>query len=158
TCKPSRGASRSGATQPGRHTRSRRTERWEEAVNFREQIQSVLNKLSIWKAAVVRRLPSILPNDFSRIPRFRFAPAFRYAEVTRNMSRRSRKYRSSLMALLLAGATAFFASAASAQSTAPETFATPDDAMQALVKAANAKDADGLKKIFGADWPKLLSG
>jgi len=39
-----------------------------------------------------------------------------------------------------------------------ETFSTPEDASQALVAAAEAKDRARLGKIFGSDYDQLLSG
>ncbi len=38
------------------------------------------------------------------------------------------------------------------------TFSAPEQAMQALVQAATAKDRDALHKIFGPDFTQLLSG
>ena len=45
-----------------------------------------------------------------------------------------------------------------AQTSGQQTFSSPDDALQALVSAATAKDRTALGKIFGADYDKLLSG
>jgi hypothetical protein len=45
-----------------------------------------------------------------------------------------------------------------AQTSGQQTFSSPDDALQALVSAAMAKDRTALGKIFGSDYDKLLSG
>jgi len=45
-----------------------------------------------------------------------------------------------------------------AQTSGQQTFSSPDEALQALVSAATAKDRTTLGKIFGADYNKLLSG
>ena len=45
-----------------------------------------------------------------------------------------------------------------AGSPGAEQFSSANDALQALVAAATAKDRDALAKIFGPDYPKLLSG
>ncbi|MGH9685357.1 MAG: DUF2950 domain-containing protein [Candidatus Acidiferrales bacterium] len=42
--------------------------------------------------------------------------------------------------------------------TPQETFATPENAMQALIDAAKAEDQGALAKIFGPEYDKLLSG
>ena len=39
-----------------------------------------------------------------------------------------------------------------------QAFFAPEDALQALVSAAKAKDRTALAKIFGSDYDKLLSG
>lgn len=44
------------------------------------------------------------------------------------------------------------------QATEQSTFSTPEEAMQALVEAAKAKDRAALKRIFGPDDDQLLSG
>jgi hypothetical protein len=44
------------------------------------------------------------------------------------------------------------------QTAGQETFSSADDALQALVSAAKAKDRNELGKIFGSDYAKLLSG
>jgi Protein of unknown function (DUF2950) len=44
------------------------------------------------------------------------------------------------------------------QTVKQETFSTPDEAMQALIKAATAKDHAALRKIFGPDSDQLFSG
>jgi hypothetical protein len=41
---------------------------------------------------------------------------------------------------------------------AQQAFSAPEDALQALVSAAKAKDRTELAKIFGSDYAKLLSG
>jgi hypothetical protein len=58
------------------------------------------------------------------------------------------------LAIGLAFTMAFCAGAARAQ----QTFSSPDEAQQALVSAAKAKDRAELAKIFGLDYTKLLSG
>ncbi|HET6200626.1 MAG TPA: DUF2950 family protein, partial [Candidatus Acidoferrales bacterium] len=45
-----------------------------------------------------------------------------------------------------------------AQDAAQETFSSPQQAMQALVQAAQAKDHAALDKIFGPAAQQLLSG
>jgi hypothetical protein len=45
-----------------------------------------------------------------------------------------------------------------AQITGPSAFSSPDDALQALVSGATAKDRSALGKVFGSDYDKLLSG
>jgi hypothetical protein len=47
---------------------------------------------------------------------------------------------------------------ANAQTTPPLQFASPKDALQALVSAAQTKDRTELAKIFGSEYDKLLSG
>jgi hypothetical protein len=48
--------------------------------------------------------------------------------------------------------------AAAQSSLGAEQFSSANDALQALVAAAAAKDRDALAKIFGPDYQKLLSG
>ena len=48
--------------------------------------------------------------------------------------------------------------AAHAQAPAQSTYSSPDDAMQALIAAAKAKDRAALAAIFGPDHEQLLSG
>jgi hypothetical protein len=48
--------------------------------------------------------------------------------------------------------------AAHAQAPAQSTYSSPDDAMQALIAAAKAKDRAALAEIFGPDHEQLLSG
>jgi hypothetical protein len=50
------------------------------------------------------------------------------------------------------------APAVHAQSPSQSTFSSADDALQALVSAAKAKDRDAFAKLFGADYDQLLSG
>ncbi|MBZ5702582.1 MAG: DUF2950 domain-containing protein [Acidobacteriia bacterium] len=50
------------------------------------------------------------------------------------------------------------APAAQAQAPAQATYASPDEALQALVTAAKAKDRSALATIFGPDHEQLLSG
>ncbi len=47
---------------------------------------------------------------------------------------------------------------ARSNATPQETFATPEDAMHALIDAAKAEDQAALAKIFGLEYDKLLSG
>ncbi len=47
---------------------------------------------------------------------------------------------------------------AHAQAAAQSTFSSADDALQALVSAAKAKDRAALAKVFGPDYDKLLTG
>jgi len=69
------------------------------------------------------------------------------------------KYRSCLTVLLFAVAASLSAtSRASAQTTPPSSFSSPDAALQALVSAAEAKDRTAMGSIFGSDYDKLLSG
>ncbi len=62
--------------------------------------------------------------------------------------------------VLMVALTAGFAVPLSAngQASPPSQFASPEDALQALVSAAKAKDRTELAKIFGSDYDKLLSG
>jgi hypothetical protein len=64
------------------------------------------------------------------------------------------------LALLLAGFLLATAPGVCAQAPASgqSTFASGDDALQALIAAANAKDRTELAKIFGPDYNKLLTG
>lgn len=59
--------------------------------------------------------------------------------------------------LLLAGCVTA-AVVASPQTPAQSTFASPEDAMQALASATNAKDRPTLAAIFGPDYDHLMSG
>jgi hypothetical protein len=45
-----------------------------------------------------------------------------------------------------------------AQASTQSTFASPQDALQALVSAAKSEDHAGLAKLFGPDYDQLLSG
>jgi hypothetical protein len=45
-----------------------------------------------------------------------------------------------------------------AQTSGQQTFSSPEEALQALLSAATAKDRAALAKIFGSDYDKLLSG
>jgi Protein of unknown function (DUF2950) len=73
---------------------------------------------------------------------------------------RSTHYRSLLVVLLFPLVVNLSAASRAASSqTAPEsTFSSPDDALQALVSAAKAKDRTALEKVFGPEYSKLLSG
>jgi hypothetical protein len=80
-------------------------------------------------------------------------------EANSQMSVLDWKYRSCLMVLLFAVAASLSAtSRASAQTTPPSSFSSPDAALQALVSAAEAKDRTAMGSIFGSDYDKLLSG
>src|SRR5580704_3569472 len=50
------------------------------------------------------------------------------------------------------------ASSARAQASSQSTFASADDALQALVSAGKAKDRATLAKVYGPDYDRLLSG
>jgi hypothetical protein len=85
----------------------------------------------------------------------------RIAEGNKKMNVPTPKF--SLAALLtvtlfLAASFLCGAPAAHAQSPAQSTYTSPDDAMQALVAAAKAKDRSALEAIFGPDHEQLLSG
>jgi hypothetical protein len=64
--------------------------------------------------------------------------------------------------LVLAGGLSTAAPASQAQSamsaSAQANFATPEEALQALVAAAKDKDRAALARLFGADYDQLLSG
>lgn len=62
------------------------------------------------------------------------------------------------VALFLSAGLLAVAPTAHAQSPSQSTFSSADDALQALVSAAKAKDRDALAKIFGPDYDQLLSG
>jgi hypothetical protein len=77
------------------------------------------------------------------------------------------KSKSSLLLLTLVFACALCASptvcaqsqpAATPAAANQETFPTPEAASQALATAAESKDRDALRKIFGPDYDQLLSG
>ncbi len=68
----------------------------------------------------------------------------------------SRKILIRAFAVLLFASSAGFSPELGAQTA--QTFAAPDSAMQAVIKAAKAKDAAALDRIFGADARLLLSG
>jgi len=61
-------------------------------------------------------------------------------------------------ALFLSAGLLAIAPTALAQSPSQSTFSSADDALQALVSAAKAKDRDAFAKIFGPDYDQLLSG
>lgn len=68
-----------------------------------------------------------------------------------------------LVSLLCAGAMALFAQGNPAPQAQPataaqQTFSTPEQAMQALIGAVQAKDRTALAKLFGPDYDQLLSG
>jgi hypothetical protein len=62
------------------------------------------------------------------------------------------------VALFLSAGLLAVAPAAHAQSPSQSTFSSADDALQALVSAAKAKDRDAFAKLFGSDFGQLLSG
>src|SRR6476660_6039160 len=67
---------------------------------------------------------------------------------------------STLLTAAIFLAAGFFAIAPSAVAQSPEqrTFSSADDALQALVSAAQARDRAALAKVFGSDYNQLLSG
>jgi DUF2950 family protein len=67
---------------------------------------------------------------------------------------------STLLTVAIFLAVGFLASAPSARAQSPEqrTFTSADDALQALVSAAQARDRAALAKVFGPDYGQLLSG
>ncbi|HSK44758.1 MAG TPA: DUF2950 domain-containing protein [Candidatus Binatia bacterium] len=73
-------------------------------------------------------------------------------------SRSTHLYSSFFVGLVLLMATAFPAIAATSAESRQSLFASPEDARQALVDAAKAKDRAALGEIFGPDNDKLLSG
>lgn len=84
-----------------------------------------------------------------------------FAEGNRKMNGPTPKFSfAALLAVILFLAASFFCGtpAAHAQSPAQSTYTSPDDAMQALVAAARAKDRSALEAIFGPDHEQLLSG
>jgi hypothetical protein len=87
--------------------------------------------------------------------------ATQFAEGNKKMNVPTPKFNlAALLTVTLFLAASFFcgAPAAPAQSPAQSTYASPDDAMQALVAAARAKDRSALEAIFGPDHEQLLSG
>jgi hypothetical protein len=62
------------------------------------------------------------------------------------------------VALLLSTCLFAIAPTAHAESSSQSTFSSADDALQALVSAAKAKDTDAFSKLFGPDYDQLLSG
>jgi Protein of unknown function (DUF2950) len=63
-----------------------------------------------------------------------------------------------LSAAVLLGASLLVPPSARAQAPSQRTFSSPDDALQALVTAAKAKDRSALGRLFGPDYDQLLSG
>jgi hypothetical protein len=61
-------------------------------------------------------------------------------------------------AIFLLGGVLGTASSARAQASSQSTFASADDALQALVSAGKAKDRTALAKFYGPDYDQLLSG
>jgi hypothetical protein len=62
------------------------------------------------------------------------------------------------LALILAACLFALVPSAHAQAAAQSTFSSTDDALQALVSAAQGKDRSALEKVFGPDYNKLLTG
>jgi len=62
------------------------------------------------------------------------------------------------VAVFLGAALLAIAPAAQAQAPSQSTFSSADDALQALVSAAKAKDRETLAKVYGPDYDQLLSG
>jgi hypothetical protein len=63
-----------------------------------------------------------------------------------------------VVTVLLSAALFVMAPCAHAQSPSQRTFSSADDALQALVSAAVAKDRSALASLFGPDYDQLLSG
>jgi hypothetical protein len=83
------------------------------------------------------------------------------SEGGKNMNAHLRKlYLAAVLAVTVFLAASFFggAPAAHAQSPVQATYSSPNDAMQALVAAAMAKDRSALAAIFGPSHEQLLSG
>ncbi len=76
----------------------------------------------------------------------------------------SKLFLASFLAATIALAAVLFAAAPAAQAqsavsaSAQATYASPDEALQALVAAAKDKDRSALAKLFGPDYDQLLSG
>lgn len=64
----------------------------------------------------------------------------------------------SLCSLILTASPSLAQAPAKPESQLQSQFASPDEAMQALIAAANAKDQAALAKIFAPDYDQLLSG
>jgi hypothetical protein len=62
------------------------------------------------------------------------------------------------VALFLSAGLFAIAPTAHTESSSQSTFSSADDALQALVSAAKAKDSDAFAKLFGPDYDQLLSG
>ncbi len=62
------------------------------------------------------------------------------------------------MAVFLSAGLLVMAPFARAQSPSQRTFSSADDALQALISAAVAKDRSALANLFGPDYDQLLSG
>jgi len=63
-----------------------------------------------------------------------------------------------LLFSILSAVTPLLAAAAPPQDPQQATYSSPDDALQALVSSARAKDRSALSKLFGPDYNQLLSG
>jgi len=61
-------------------------------------------------------------------------------------------------AVFLSAGLLAIAPSAQAQAPSQTTFSSADDALQALISAAEAKDRETLAKIYGPDYDQLLSG
>ncbi len=80
-------------------------------------------------------------------------------EVSQPMKAFHRKYFSLFFTAVFAAVAMLSApSGVPAQTPGQSTFSSPDDALQALVSGATAKDRTALAKVFGSDYDKLLSG
>jgi DUF2950 family protein len=76
------------------------------------------------------------------------------------INRKSRLAFSTLLTAAIFLAAGLFAISPSARAQSPEqrTFSSADDALQALVSAAQTRDRAALAKVFGPDYDQLLSG
>jgi len=80
-------------------------------------------------------------------------------EARLSMNARTWRFSSLLtIAVFAAGGLLFAPSRVHAQTSGQSTFSSPDEALQALVSAATAKDRTALAKLFGSEYDKLLSG
>jgi hypothetical protein len=80
-------------------------------------------------------------------------------EANLPMNAFSRKFSSLLtFAVFASGGLLLVPQRVHAQTTGQSTFNSPDEALQALVSAATAKDRSALAKVFGSEYDKLLSG
>src|ERR1700751_4767141 len=62
------------------------------------------------------------------------------------------------VAVFLAASLLVIGRSAHAQAPSQSTFASPQDALQALVSAGKAKDRAALAKVYGPDYDRFLSG
>jgi Protein of unknown function (DUF2950) len=80
-------------------------------------------------------------------------------EANLPMNTLSRKFSSLLtFAVFAAGGLVLAPQRVHAQTAGQATFSSPDEALQALVSAATARDRTALAKVFGSEYDKLLSG